>query len=66
MLSHLKDSRIQLPSLQIFVTSKESTLRRVLVSPDGPSTPVLVDIDVDFLPDAVQPINDGQAAGMYG
>jgi hypothetical protein len=30
-----------------------------------PSTPILVDIGVDFWSDAVQPTNDGQAAGMY-
>lgn len=31
-----------------------------------PSTPILVVcVGVDLWPDAVQPTNDGQAAGMY-
>jgi len=68
MLSHLKDSRIQFPSLQSFATRTENTSQRVLVSHSvqiAPSTPILVYIGVDLWPDAVQPTNDGQAAGVY-
>src|ERR1700761_411336 len=44
MLSHLNDSRIRIPYLQIFATSPETTSRRALVSSRWvPSTPILVD-----------------------
>jgi hypothetical protein len=57
---HQGDFKIQLLSPLSFAIKTENTYQRVLVSPEFPNDPLLIDL----LPDAAQPTNDGQADGM--